>query len=210
MCKLVNSMRLLFLFIAMVNFTTANTQSLLKHASNKYENLYHSLYGPDSMYVYELSPDGSDGVAYFICYKNSIVKSGYFLSENYFNNLLVPRSLMPKDSLSKMFRIVEANGVDVGSVISNIQHSEVFDFQKMGYHGCVNDIDDGLYYRLTKYINDSFSTMEYYEVYEAAKNCPQRQDLQVFIQIDKLFRKHFGEPETISQNLLEEYRKRKK
>jgi len=205
-----NLLRLLFVFLGMLFFISASTQPLQKSASNRYEKLYHLLSSPDSLYVYEVSSSSAAGVAYFICFKNASVKSGYYVSPDYLNHLLIARGLMPQDSINKLFRTVELKAVNSKVIISNIRQVNVFGFQNTSYNSCVsNNIDDGAYYQLAKFVRDSFYTISLYEVYEAAKACPAKKEIQAFIQIDQLFKKHFGEPETIRQHLLKEYRNRK-
>ena len=199
--------RVLFILSAMFNLATSNAQTFVSN-SNKYDSLYRLLSLPDSMYVYEVSSSGADGIAFFVSFKNNMAKSGYCVSADYINNLLIPRSLMPPDSLGRMFKIDETNGIDADCIISKIHQAGVFGFRNASYDFCANNVDDGLYYKLSKIIKDSLYTISFYEVYEAAKACPDKKEIQAFIQIDKLYMRYFGEPETIMQHLLEQYMRR--
>ncbi len=136
--------RLLFFCGAVLAMPVANAQTFNNNTA-KYENLYRALSHPDSMYVYEVSLSDEDGVAYFICFKNASVKSGYYVSTEYLNHLLIARSLMPQDSINKLFRVVEMKAVNSKAIISKIQQAAVFGFRNTGYDFCANNVDDGLY-----------------------------------------------------------------
>jgi hypothetical protein len=176
-----------------------------------YRHLYQYLSNPDSLYVYEVSGSGYSGIAIFISFKDSTIKCGYYLSNDYLNWLLRSRSLMPKDSGDKIFRIIEATSVNGNAIVSKIHKMGLFQLSTSIEDTCLKSyIDDGLNYRLSKVLKDTAYTVNLYEIYEYASACPHLHVYQEFVCTDRLFGKYFKNPEEVKNEVLNEFRRRKK
>lgn len=191
----------------------AHSQIYLKNNPNKYyETLIKTLSNPDSLYVYEVNSSWGSGIACFISFKNSIIKSGYYLNSNFIYRQLAPRNIMPPDSLN-VFRIIYSNPDNIKKLLSEIGHLQIFKLRNEENikDKCTKDfITDGNYYQFSKMINHTYLSKNYYEIYEYAKLCPTIKEYKSFVKLDKLFQQHFNESQLILKNLISEYSERNK
>ncbi|GAC1387471.1 MAG: hypothetical protein NVSMB45_17260 [Ginsengibacter sp.] len=196
-------------FILYINLSYSQT-AFRNNPKKYYETLFKNL-NSDSLYVYEVNSSWGSGIAYFISFEKCQVSSGYYLNNNFTYKQLSGRRLLPVDSSNSIFKIIYDNKIDTKKLILFIDKLKIFNlpYDYSLKDKCIKDfISDGSNFQLSKLTKDTFYYKSYYEIYEYAKLCPHLKEYKKFVELDKLFQSYFNKSKIISQNLIEEYRKR--
>ncbi len=210
MIKLFNiDMKKCILLLPLFNFSMLYAQSISKEPPAKYyQGLIAELSNADTVFVYEKYSDLGNSITYFISRKNNKSVYGYWINQKYSWNVLMPRGILPKDSLSGINRIIIDTSIKGSEIAELIYKNKIFELRDESQikEKCGNDVYDGAHYQLTLLTNKVGISKSYYEIYE--ENCASIKEYNVFISLDKLFLKHFTRSETIRKELIEEYKKR--
>lgn len=174
-----------------------------------YHEMVDSLKNPDSLYVYEVNSTWGRGIAFFIYFKKTTTKCGYYLNKNFLSGTLLPRNLVSGTEKITDRMVILNRTVDSIEALKNaIESLHIFSLpedQKFQNECGTSAITDGANYQLYKMGRGKNSFKSYYEIY-SAKDCAFNKYYDGFIQLDHLFNQFFPSDKTIIKNLIEEYK----
>jgi len=206
-------LRAIFFILSLLSLKVSYSQIIFRNQPQKYyEILINNMNHPDSLYIYEVNSSWGSGVAYFLSFKNSCLRTGYYLNNNFINRILASRGLLPSDSLNNIFRVIETKIPDNNKqIIGAINSIFLLPDEANIKNTCFKDfIADGSEYQFSKITMDTSFFKSYYEIYEYAKLCPNLKEYKYLIGVNSLLNKSFPHSREIVDNLIIEYRVRKK
>lgn len=176
-----------------------------------YKPLVKQLSKPDSLYIYEVNSNRGSGIAFFVAFKNSQSICGYWLNKNFTQRQLMPRNLLPKDSLSGFERLITDGTIVPDSLLSFIRSNDILHLSTDDNNGCKikDNIDDESYFNIVRVTGDTVLAKSEYAIYSYGDQCPQMRSYQLLQVTDKLFGFYFPKYEMIITALLNEYRSRR-